>query len=199
MARNMPIPTKSTAGTRYIRRRPAVRSVLDHHLEVLRQVRGREQDLLELVPPELASGVRVAGRDEHGGGNARVLQAGARVLEVVGVVGDQEDLAARRHGLARLGMGGPPCVRRQLEVGQDDEVVGAGFGRPVPHDIDGLEVDRRTGSGGDLLGLLDPDLREIEPSDVVTLLGEPDGVAPLPAAEIQHPARLAALGSQRLS
>ena len=148
---------------RRCRRRPARHPLGAHHLEV---------GVGEVVED-------VGGGVEHG----RVLRAAGALGQVGRVVGDHEQGAARREGVERPAHGRTTGIGGDLEVGEHHQVeVGRqGSGQRVTD----LPVDGVV----DLPALVDGDGRPVDRGDLPAPLGQPAGVASLPAGEVERAAR----------
>ena len=114
------------------------------------------------------------------------------VFDLIGVVAFEDEEAAFRQAIDDTAMQGHSNLGRGVAEDGDDAAPCRGFDRIVG-EIGEDGFDRDASLGSECLGLLQPDLREIDGSDGVALLGEPDAVTALAIAETKHATLIATL------
>ena len=125
--------------------------------------------------------------DRRGGVQpVRVLRAAVPAGDVVAVVADHQQRAARRDRRRRGAEDAREAGGRQVDVGDEDEVEAAGRGLVVQqvglHPVHAHRAFRgQPGGPGEAGG------GEVHRGDLPAALGEPDRVAPLAGAQVDRP------------
>ncbi len=109
------------------------------------------------------------------------------VIQIVPMVGDDDQPPAGSNGRGGRSVNRPTGLRRKLEVCQHDQIPLLAVWIPC-RQVDGLEAGIEAVFLGDRGRLVDGNGRQFEPGDHVPPAGQPEGVPALPATEIQCPA-----------
>src|SRR5436190_13339180 len=113
-----------------------------------------------------------------------VLRATMAVGDVVDVMADDQQRPARRQRGGRHLEQRTELIRRQVDVGEQDKVVGGRAGLVLPQvGLDPADAGHAA-PGRQFGGLGQPHGREVDRGHLPAALGQPDGVAALTGAEV---------------